>query len=64
MLDITESKTERDRPAFQNRKPLDQTAIVAVADANGDITYVNDKFTEISGYRREETDRRESPNHQ
>ncbi|MBI5782756.1 MAG: diguanylate cyclase [Gammaproteobacteria bacterium] len=49
----SELKTTLRDLQFQ-KQALDQHNIVSIADAAGDITYVNQKFIDISGYARDE----------
>lgn len=52
-FDITGQKNSEE-VMRQQKIALDASAIVAITDLKGDITYVNDKFCEISKFSREE----------
>jgi PAS domain S-box-containing protein len=53
-LSVEEELERSEREVADLRNALDQSAIVAFTDSKGTITYVNDKFCEISKYSREE----------
>ena len=58
--DITDRKqvekelSQKVRELDFQKSALDEHAIVSIADVKGNITYINEKFCEISGYAREE----------
>lgn len=50
-----QQQQERARSRLEQlREAIDEHAIVSIADANGNIVHVNDKFCAISGYQRQE----------
>ncbi|MBI5331645.1 MAG: PAS domain-containing protein [Betaproteobacteria bacterium] len=51
--DITQ-RVELEHYLSQFKRAIDEHAIVTITDVRGDITYANDRFCAISGYRREE----------
>ena len=53
-VDANRAMSESLRSLDEIRYALDQSAIVAATDRRGIITYVNDKFCEISQYSRDE----------
>ncbi len=57
MLQIQDQKTNIEKVSLELNQQvacLNKAAIVSIADANGDIIYVNEKFCEISKYNKEE----------
>lgn len=53
-LSVEEQLERSEKEVHDLRQALDQSSIVAFTDSNGLITYVNDKFCEISKYSRAE----------
>lgn len=53
-LEVEEQLRASHRELTAFKFAMDQAAVVAITDAEGRITYVNDKFTEVSGYSWEE----------
>jgi len=52
--DRTFSLEKSNRLLSEYKKAIDKSAIVSKTDLNGTITYVNDEFCKISGYKEEE----------
>ena len=54
MVEMRDALTEKDEKLEFQKFAFDQHAIVSIANAAGTITYVNERFCEITGYAREE----------
>lgn len=52
--DLEHQVRQRTQEIWDFQLALDESALVAITDAQGVITYVNDRFCEISGYSRAE----------
>src|SRR5574344_1388457 len=50
----TKDLKDSNRLLLEHKKAVDASAIVSKADLNGNITYVNNTFCEVSGYTKEE----------
>jgi diguanylate cyclase (GGDEF)-like protein/PAS domain S-box-containing protein len=53
-IDITERKLAEDKLRWLSKAVEQSPASVVITDLNGNIEYVNPKFTEVTGYAREE----------
>ena len=51
--DVTEQKTSQEKLHELNQF-INEAALISITNTNGEITFVNDKFIEISGYTKEE----------
>lgn len=51
---LIEQQEQRRQELANQRFAMDQHAIISITDKRGNITFVNDKFIEVSGYSREE----------
>ena len=54
ILIIREKDKVKDKQLDESDKFIDKAAIISVADRKGRITYVNDKFEQVSGWKLEE----------